>query len=85
MLRSQGYLLLKPSLVGAAALVLAINLRNCDLAAHYGLKKQPDLSLKTLFCDHLMNIEMDVVHKTPIKKANPLEMWNKLVRSTTKL
>ena len=49
------------------------------------MKKVVDSNLKSLFCDNLINIEMDGVRQKSQSEAGPLAIWNKVVRSTTKL
>ena len=61
MLRSKAYLVMKPSQIGASALILAINLSTSDLAEKVGLQKMQDLNLKSLFFENVINIEMDGV------------------------
>ena len=74
MLRSRSYLQLKPSSVGAAALLLAINLNTSGLVTKFGMKKLTDLRLKTLFYkgDDLINIEMVDGRLQPRKATSPL-------------
>ena len=38
---------------------MAINVSSCDIASRFGIKKLVDSNLKSLFCDNLINIEMD--------------------------
>ena len=83
LLRSKSYLSLKPSQVGAAALILAINLSTSDLAPKVGIKKMQDLNLKSLFFENVINIEIDGVSQKSKNTACPLKMWNKVVRRTT--
>ena len=45
MLRQRSYLLLKPSQVAAASLMLAINLIAYDLAESFGVQRKPDSNL----------------------------------------
>lgn len=52
MLRSRGYLSLKPSQIAAAALILAINLSTSELAGKVGLRRMQNLNFKTLFLDN---------------------------------
>ena len=85
MLRSKNYLTLKPSQIGAAALILAINLSTSDLAPKVGLKKMQDLNLKSLFFENVINIEMDGVRQKFKNESCPLKMWNKVVRRTTEM
>jgi len=85
MLRSRDYLALKPSQVAAAALLLVINLSSSDLAPRCGLKKLSDSNLKSLFCDNLKNIEIEGARQRAHAETGPLNVWNKVVRSTTKL
>lgn len=47
--------------MAAAALLLAINISSCELVSRFGMKKLVDTNLKSLFCDNLINIEMDGV------------------------
>ena len=85
MLRSSTYLSLKPSQIGASALILAINLSTSDLAPKVGLKKMHDLNLKSLFFENVINIEMNGVRQQAKNKDCPLRMWNKVVRRTTEM
>ena len=85
MLRSRHFLRLKPSQVGAAALILAINLGTSDLAPKVGIQKMQDLNLKSLFFENVISIEMDGVRQKSKNESCPLKMWNKVVRRTTKM
>ena len=71
--------------MAAAALLLAINISSCELVSRFGMKKLVDTNLKSLFCDNLINIEVDGVRQKSLTGAGPLNIWNKVVRSTTKL
>ena len=83
LLRCKGWLTLKPSQIGASALILAINVSTSPLAQHVGLKKQLELNLKSLFFENVINIEMEGVRQRPKNEACPLKIWNKIVRRTT--
>ena len=84
-MRSNAYLTLKPSQIGASALILAINLSTSDLAPKVGLKKMQDLNLKSLFFENVINIEMDGVRQKFKNEACPLKLWNKVVRRITEM
>ena len=87
MLRSKTYLTLKPSQIGAASLILAINLSTSELAPKVGLTKMQDLNLnlKSLFVENVINIGMDGVRQKSKNEKCPLKMWNKVVRGTTEM
>ena len=85
LLRSKAFLSIKPSQVGAAALILAINLSTSDLAPKVGISKMQDLNLKSLFFENVISIEMEGVRQKSKNEACPLKMWNKVVRRTTQM
>ena len=82
-LRTSSWLVLRPSNVAAAALMLSINISSCELAMKVGLKKPLELNLKSLFVENVINIEVEGVCMGTVSEQCPLSIWNKLVRRTT--
>ena len=76
MQRHSSFLAFRPSQIAASALIFAINITQSPDAGLFGVKKIEDLTLKSLFFESVIYMEIAGVRVEESDASCPLRMWS---------
>ena len=83
MQREASFLNFRPSQIAASALIFAINMTQSSVASLCGVKNIEDLTLKSLFFESVIYMEIGGVKIEEEDSRCPLRMWNSSVEKLT--
>ena len=83
MQRHSCFLAYRPSQIAASALIFAINITQSPVAGLCGVKKIEDLTLKSLFFESVIYMEIAGVRVEENDARCPLRMWSQSVEKLT--
>ena len=83
MQRHASFLAFRPSQIAAAALIFAINMTQSPVASLCRVKRIEDLTLKSLFFESVIYMEIAGVRVEESDSRCPLRMWSQSVEKLT--